>query len=126
MSPLGYCDRNFRLGCASGLYFLGAERDECCDETPLEGVFEFDTLGSDLRSVSIMGGFGDLDGLECLDIAEGLREDGKDESDVLRLGATLSLELHVVAVVSTVPVVPLVVGRVCMAARASFVDCVLR
>jgi len=126
VSPLGYWDRNFRLGCASGLYFLCTERDECCDETPLEGVFEFDTLRSDVRSVSIMGGFGDLDGLECLDIAEGLREDGKDESDVLRLGATLPLELHAVAVVSAVPVVPLVVGRVCMASRASFVDFVLR
>lgn len=57
--------------------------------------------------MSIMGGLGDLDGLECLDIADGDREEGKDDRDVRRLGA-LPLELPVV---SAVPVVPLVVGR---------------
>lgn len=61
--PRGYCDRSFLAGCASGLYLRGADNDECCDDTPLEGVFEFE-LGSDVRSVSIMGGLGDLDGLE--------------------------------------------------------------
>jgi len=48
---------------------------------PLEGVFEFE-LGSEMRSVSIMGGLGDLDGLlECLDIAEGDLEEGNEDRD---------------------------------------------
>ena len=69
--------------------------------------------------MSIMGGFGDLDGLECRDIADGDREEGKDERDVRRLGVgALPLELPVV-VVSVVPVVPLVVGRCCMIATAA-------
>jgi hypothetical protein len=109
VSPRGYCDRNFFVGCASGLYFWGAERDECCDETPLEGVFEFE-LGLDPWSVSIIGGFGDRDGLECRDMAEGDLEDGNEDKEVLRFGATLPLELRVPAV-SVVAVVPLVVGR---------------
>ena len=54
-----------------------------------------------------MGGLGDLDGLECRDIADGDREEGKEEREVRRLGA-LPLEL---VVVSVVPVVPRVVGR---------------
>jgi hypothetical protein len=37
---------------------------------PLDGVFELE-LGSDVRSVSIIGGFGLLEGLEFRDIAEG-------------------------------------------------------
>ena len=106
-----------RLGCASGLYFRGADSDECCEDIPLDGVFEFE-LGSDVRSVSIIGGLGDLEGRECRDIVEGDREDGNDERDVLRLGAALPLELQVAAV-SVVPIVPLVVGR-CMAAFVAF------
>jgi hypothetical protein len=90
--PRGYCDRNFLAGCASGLYLRGADKDECCEDTPLEGVFEFE-LGSEVRSVSIMGGLGDLDGLECRDITEGDLEDGNEDSDVLRC-ATLPLELR--------------------------------
>jgi hypothetical protein len=65
--------------------------------------------------VSIIGGLGDLDGLECRDIADGDREEGKEEREVRRLGA-LPLEL---AVVSVVPVVPLVVGRCIVAAGAA-------
>jgi len=111
VSPLGYCDRNFLLLCASGLYFRGADSDECWEETPLDGVFEFE-LGFEVRSVSIMGGLGDLDGrLECRDMADGDREEGNDERDVLRFAGTLALPLELV--VSVVPVVPLVVGR-CM------------
>lgn len=68
--------------------------------------------------MSIMGGLGDLDGLECRDIADGDREEGKEEREVRRLGA-LPLELAVVVVVSAVPVVPLVVGRCIMAAGAA-------
>jgi hypothetical protein len=98
----------------------GADKDECCEETPLEGVFEFE-LGFDVRSVSIIGGFGDLEGLERLDIVEGDREDGKDERDVLRFAIVLPLEFHVAAAVSVVEVVPLVVGR-CISAICSFFD----
>jgi len=67
--------------------------------------------------VSIMGGLGDLEGLECRDIADGDREEGKDERDVRRLGVgALPLELPIVSVV---PVVPLVVGRCCNIATAA-------
>jgi hypothetical protein len=100
------------------LYFRGAERDECCEDTPLDGVFEFE-LGSEFRSISIIGGLGDLDGLECRLIAEGEREEGNEDNEVLRFAGALPLELQV-AVVSVVPVVPLVVGR-CMAALVAFV-----
>ena len=64
-----------------------------------------------------MGGLGDLDGLECRDIADGDREEGKEEREVRRLGA-LPLEL---VVVSVVPVVPRVVGR-CIVAGAALVS----
>lgn len=71
---------------------------------PLEGVFE---LGSEVRSVSIMGGLGDLDGLlECRDIADGDLEEGNEDRD-WRFAGALPFELQV----SVVPVVPLVVGR---------------
>lgn len=86
------------------MYLRGADKEECCDDTPLEEVFEFE-LGSDVRSVSIMGGLGDLDGLECRDISEGDLEDGNEDKDVLRC-ATLPLELRVTVVV---------VGGRCMA-----------
>ena len=67
--------------------------------------------------MSIMGGLGDLDGLECRDIADGDREEGNEERDVRRLGVgALPLELPVVSVV---PVVPLVVGRCCIIATAA-------
>ena len=84
-SPRGYCDRSLRRGWAPELCFRGAESDECCDDMPLGGVFEFE-LGSDVRSVSIIGGFGDREGLECLDMVEGDREGGRDESEVLGFG----------------------------------------
>lgn len=112
-SPRGYWDRSFLLLCASGLYLRIADKDECCDETPLEGVFEFE-LGSDVWSVSIIGGLGLLEGRECLaDIAEGERLEGNDDRDVLRLTPTEPLELEVVRL-SVTSAVPLVVGR-CMA-----------
>ena len=102
------------------MYFLGADSDECCDDTPLEGVFEFE-LGFEVRSVSIIGGLGLLDGLECLDIVEGDREEGKDEREVRRFAPMLPLEVVTVATVSVVPEVPLVVGRCCIALIATFV-----
>lgn len=130
-SPRGYCDRNFLLGCASGLYLRGADSDECWEETPLEGVFEVE-LGSDVRS--IMGGLGDLDGLEFLDMAEGEREDGKEDREVRRLllanglpfevlervlervlnrGSEVILFVMATDEVSLVEVVPRVDGRCC-------------
>jgi hypothetical protein len=57
-----------------------------------------------------MGGWGDREGRECLDIAEGLREAGKEEREALRFAEALPLEAAV-ALVSVVPIVPLVVGR---------------
>jgi len=75
-----------------------------------------------VRSVSIMGGLGDLDGLlECLDIAEGDLDEGKEDREVRRLAGALPLELQV----SVVPVVPLVVGPCWTACIASFVAFVL-
>lgn len=78
-------------------------------------------LGLEVRSVSIIGGFGLLDGLEFRDIVDGDLEEGKEDKDVLRLLAmALPLELEAVAVaVSAVPMVPLVVGR-CMATFVAF------
>jgi hypothetical protein len=97
--PLGYWDRNLRLGCASGLYFRGAESEECWEETPLDGVLN-SPFASAAGSVSIRGGCGDFDGLECLDICDGEREEGNEEREVLRL-PPLPLEL----------IVPFVGGR---------------
>lgn len=57
----GYCDRSFLEGRPSALIRRGADRDECCDDTPLEGVLDFE-LGSETRSGSRAGGNGDLDG----------------------------------------------------------------
>lgn len=85
------------------MIFRGAESEECWDEVPLEGVFVFEfEFGSDVRSVSSLGGCGDFEGLEFRDICEGDRdcEDGNEESEVLRFTA-LPLEL----------VVPFVEGR---------------
>lgn len=114
VSPRGYWDRNFRVGCASGLYLRGAERDECGEDTPLDRVFEAPELGSEVgsevRSISILViGFGDLEGRLC-DISDVEREEGKDDREVLRFTA-LPLEI----VEAVVPVVSLVVGR-CTAA----------
>jgi hypothetical protein len=110
-SPRGYCDRNFLLGCASGLYFRGAKSEECSEETPLDGVLELE-LGSDVRFVSIIGGLGLLEGLECLDISEADLDEGKEDRDVLVFAPPLPLEMDDVAgVISVVPLVPLVVGR---------------
>lgn len=86
----------------------------------LDGVFEFE-LGSEVRSVSIIGGFGDLDGLlECRDIAEGDLELGNEDRDVRGFGGALPLELQV----SDVPMVPLVVGRCWTACMTCLVDAV--
>ena len=103
------------------MYLRGADSDECWEETPLEGVLELE-LGSEVWSVSIIGGLGLLDGLGCLvDIAEGERLEGKDDREVLRLTPAEPLEIVVVRV-SVVSTAPLVVGRcMAMAILVSFV-----
>lgn len=73
----------------------------------------------------IGGGFGDLEGLEFLDIIEGEREDGKDDREVRRFRGALLLVLVEAAAVSVVEVVPLVVGR-CISASLAFVSFVFR
>lgn len=65
-----------------------------------------------------MGGLGDREGRECLDIAEGLREEGNEEREALRFAAVLPLEFMVV-IVSVVPVAPRVTG-LCIAALVAF------
>ena len=83
-----------RVECAAGLKRRGAESDECCDDRPVDGVFDFE-LGSDDLSVSAMGGCGDREGREWFDICEGDLEFGKLESEVRRLGqAPPPLELE--------------------------------
>ncbi len=81
-----------RGGCASETGCRGAppERDECWDETPVpvDGVLDLE-LGLDVRSVSDMmpaSGCGEREGreTEVLDIWESERDEGKDESEVLR------------------------------------------
>jgi hypothetical protein len=68
------------------LYRLRADRDECPEETPDDGVLDLE-LGLEVRSVSVTGGCGDLDGRELWDICEGERdEEGNDDSDVRRVG----------------------------------------
>lgn len=82
VDPRGYCDRSFREGCASGLYRLGADSDECCEDAavrlPIDDVLLDLELGFEVRSVSkFMGG--------CVarefDICEVEREDGNDDRD---------------------------------------------
>ena len=111
-SPLGYCDRSFLRGWASGLYLLGAESEECCEDIPLEGVLE-EALGSDVRFRSIRGGFGDLEGLlECRDMVEGDLEEGNEDREVLRFAVVaLPFELQALEL--------LVGGRIGKASRAS-------
>lgn len=95
-SPRGYCERNFLLGCASGLYLRGADREECSDETLLDGVFELTLeLGSERRWLVSRGG-----SVEGNTIFGGVAAGGKEERDVLRL-MELLCELEV----------PLVEGR---------------
>lgn len=67
------------------------------------GVLERTVLGSEVRSVSIGGGFGLREGRRC-DMTEGEREDGNEDKEVLRW--KLPFELVV-----PLPIVPRVVGR---------------
>lgn len=84
VAPRGYCERTLRGGWASNVFGRReAERDECCEDGPSEGVFDLE-LGSEVRSVSTRGGWGDLDGRDECDICDGERDEGKDESDVRR------------------------------------------
>lgn len=88
----GYCERNLRRGCAWGLYrgpTSFCESELCCEESPVravpvEGVLLLE-LGSDERSGSDVlwaaGGWGDR---EFWDMPEPDRDEGKEESDVLR------------------------------------------
>jgi hypothetical protein len=96
--PRGYCERSLRRGCDCGLYRRGPtslfDSELCCDDkpvrpVPVEGVLLLE-LGSDVRSVSevliAIGGCGDrADGREFCDIPDPERDDGKEDSDVLRL-----------------------------------------
>lgn len=64
VDPRGYCDLSLRGGRASGLYRLVPEpdpdSDDVCDDTPIEGVLDFE-LGFEVRSVSgtVGGGWGE-------------------------------------------------------------------
>lgn len=49
----------------------------------MEEALDF-MLGSEVRSVSAMGGCGDLDGREWKDICDGERDGGNEESEVRR------------------------------------------
>jgi hypothetical protein len=71
----GYCERSFLDGRAWGLVLRGAESDECCEDRPVEGVFDCE-LGSEMRSISGPGGRGDLEGGgEACDICDSGREE---------------------------------------------------
>lgn len=83
VAPRGYCDRTL-LGWASSRR-RGAEREECCEEGPRDGVLDLE-LGSDVRSVSTGGGWGDLEGRDEWDTCEGERDEGNEDSDVRRPG----------------------------------------
>lgn len=98
----------------------GAEREECCEDGPLDGDFEFE-VGSDVRSVSIIGAFGLLDGFEFRDIADGDRDLGKDDREVLR-GPPRRPPLLLELVVNVKSVVPLVIVGRCMAALVASVS----
>lgn len=82
-----------------------------------------------------MGGFGDRDGREFLDIAEGDRDDGKEDKEALRLllpGNEVPFEVlekvfesGAAVEVSVVEIVPRVVGR-CISAIFLLVSFVVR
>lgn len=81
--PRGYCDRTRFCGYDPSFVRRAAERDECCEDGPMEEALDF-MLGSEVRSVSAMGGCGDFDGREWKDICDGDRDGGNDESEVRR------------------------------------------
>lgn len=83
VAPRGYCDRSFLGGCASGLYRLGPDSDECWDERPVDGVLDLE-LGFEVRSVSVTCGWGDREGRELWDICDGEREDEGEARRVAR------------------------------------------
>jgi hypothetical protein len=103
------------------LYLRGAEREECCEDGPLDGDFKSE-LGSEVRSVSIIGAFGLLDGFEFrdIDIADGDRDLGKDDREVLRGPPRRPPLLELVVNVKSV--VPLVIVGRCMAALVASVS----
>jgi hypothetical protein len=88
--PRGYCERSRRGGWASRLEGRDApfESELCCEETPVpvDGVLLLE-LGYEVWSVSDMiagGGRGDrLEGLECCEIRDAERDEGKDEREAL-------------------------------------------
>lgn len=84
VAPRGYCDRIFLGARGSGLRDCVADSDECCDSGPIDSVLDFE-LGSDVRSESAKGGWGDLEGRrECCDMSEADREEGKLAKEVRR------------------------------------------
>jgi hypothetical protein len=82
-APRGYWGRTLFCGYKSSFVRRAADRDECCEDGPMEEVLDL-VLGSEVRSVSAMGGCGDLDGREWKDICDGERDGGNEERDVRR------------------------------------------
>jgi len=78
--PRGYCDLSLREDRASAFTRRGADKDECCDDGPSDGVLDL-ALGSEVRSVSATGGCGDLACRELRDMSEAERDEGKDRSE---------------------------------------------
>lgn len=62
-----------------------ADKDECCEDKPIEGVLDLE-LGSEERSTSRPGGNGDLEGREVCDICDTDREEGNEEREGRRFG----------------------------------------
>ena len=63
----------------------GADKDECCEDSPLDGVFDLE-LGSEDLSASKPGGSGDREGRDVWDICEGDRDEGNEDKEVRRFG----------------------------------------
>jgi hypothetical protein len=79
----GYCERSFRDGCALGFGRWSADKDECCEDSPIEGVLDSE-LGSETLSASKFGGSGDREGRDPCDICDADREEGNEEREVRR------------------------------------------
>lgn len=82
---------------ASACTRFGSEIDECCEGGSIDSVLERE-LGSDIRSASVMGRGGDLDGRDKSDICDGDGEVGNDERDGRRIGLTVDDPLAWLAV----------------------------
>lgn len=96
------------------MYRLGADKDECWEDTPLDGV---SVLFSEMRFVSIRGGCGDRAGRDVRDICDGDREGGKDDRDVLRTMPLLLPFEPVVPFVGGLYIEPFSTGRAAFISR---------